>query len=374
VAIGAAAAFIGLAYMASRLFELQVLEAWVRVELQELATSVVIAVFCITLIASVNTSAQFLAGENSGVDMVGAAQTFLRDSVYHDGRELYTRLGDAYFNTARVASYAHTFGMSVAIASFSVSEAPASGLSTLVTQIGQAMDSTANFMMLSAAQISFLKFFSTASTVMLPVGIFLRAFSFTRKIGGLVLAAVIASAVIYPASFMVSREIYDKYSAKMMDKVGKINLPPAGNPPAASIICNPYMQAFVASPLPVVGGELGWSIIICVPLCAATAIVGAFAACYYGCANVIQIVYYILNATFPILMYVGVLAPFANGISSPMQYYAPLRDFALPATAEYSVLSLVVFLIPLIITMTLLRNLAMAFGGEPHLYGISKLI
>jgi hypothetical protein len=38
------------------------------------------------------------------------------------------------------------------------------------------------------------------------------------------------------------------------------------------------------------------------------------------------------------------------------------------------VLSLVFSLIPVIIAMSLLRNLAITFGGEPQLYGISRMI
>jgi hypothetical protein len=55
-------------------------------------------------------------------------------------------------------------------------------------------------------------------------------------------------------------------------------------------------------------------------------------------------------------------------------FYEPLRAYALPAVAKFSVLSLVVFFIPLIIAMVMLRNLAIVFGGEPQLYGISKLV
>jgi hypothetical protein len=88
--------------------------------------------------------------------------------------------------------------------------------------------------------------------------------------------------------------------------------------------------------------------------------------------------FYILKSTFPIAIYFHDLLPFAQQIGSPEKilkgYYAPLLNFALPATAKYVVLSLMVFLIPLIIAMVLLRNLAIAFGGEPQLYGISKLV
>jgi len=98
------AAFLGLAYMAAKLFELQVLEAWVRIELGELVKSMFIAVFCVALIASVNTASQFLSGESGSTDVIGAAQGFMQ-ALYSDGHALYTKLSIAYFNVAKVASY-----------------------------------------------------------------------------------------------------------------------------------------------------------------------------------------------------------------------------------------------------------------------------
>ena len=37
-------------------------------------------------------------------------------------------------------------------------------------------------------------------------------------------------------------------------------------------------------------------------------------------------------------------------------------------------LSIITFLIPIIITIVMLRNLAITFGAEPQLYGLAKLV
>ena len=374
MSIAISATFIGLAYMAGKLFQMQMLTAWVKIEVNELAASMIIAVFCVALIASVNTASQFLTGEPN-TSIIDSARDFLKNQVYSNGAFIHSKLSEAYFNAARVASYAYTAGVSVGVMSFSASESPASGLSPLVAQIGLGIDTVTNFMLLASAQSAFLKFFQSAAAVMLPVGIFLRSFSLTRKIGGVVLAAVIASAVIYPAGFFISKEVYKEYSADMIDNAKNIKVTDAGNPPLAGMVCNPWMQQFVQSPIPFLG-ETGWTIIICPIVCAPYFY--WYAACMEICRQVIFYTYMIIKSTFPVIAYAAVLAPFASSIGTSGDlikgYYEPLAEYALPAVAKFSVLSLVTFLIPLIIAMTLLRNFAIIFGGEPQLYGISKLV
>jgi hypothetical protein len=91
-----------------------------------------------------------------------------------------------------------------------------------------------------------------------------------------------------------------------------------------------------------------------------------------------ELIFMIVKALFPIIMYFAALRGYANDVgdfgSINTKYFEPMEQYALPAVAKYSVLSIVVFLIPVIITITLLRNLAITFGGEPQLYGLSKLI
>lgn len=376
ISFAIAALFIGLAYMAAKLFEVQVLDAWVKVELQELAASAIIAIFCISLIGSVNSAAQFLTGEKGATDVITMASGFLQNDVYADGRELYLKLAGVYFNIAKVASYSYTFGLSLGLVSASMSESPGAGLSPLLGQVGQAMDGVSNFMLLAASQSAFLKFFGSAAAVMLPVGIFLRSFSLTRKIGGVVLAAVIASAVIYPAGMLVSREIYKNYQQDLQASTGKIWVSDPGNPPSTGLVCNTAMQVFINSPLPFVGGELGWFLIVCLA-------VGWIPGMQFFCSapfyKIIEIGFTIIKSVFPMIMYLASLHPYANNLGNfggnvVPNYYDPLQQFALPAVVKYSVLSLAVFIIPVLVAVTLLRSLAVTFGGEPQLYGLSKLV
>jgi len=386
LAVIMSAAFLGLAYMASQLFQLRVLEGWVRIELGELVNSMVIAVFCVALIATVNGAAAFLSGEAGATDVISAAQQFMA-TLYGDGHALYTKLAIAYFNVAKVASYSYTAGTSLGgYATISYSSSPASGMSPLVSEVGQALDSVANFMLLAAAQAAFLKFFGAAALVMLPVGIFLRSFSFTRKIGATLLAATIASAVIYPASVLLSQQVYNTFSPEMkgLDASGggeafaNVRVKDAENPPASSVVCNTFMQYFVQSPIPFLGGEIGWWIIVATPICLIPAIaVAGFIPCMSFLYQVISLIFMIVKAIFPILLFASVFVTMENGTKPDKlldDFYVPLHDYALPTVAKFSVLSLTTFLIPIIITMSLLRGLAATFGGEAQLYGLSKMV
>ncbi|MEM4633951.1 MAG: hypothetical protein QW275_02230 [Candidatus Anstonellaceae archaeon] len=373
LSVGAAIALISLAYMAAKLFELPPLEAWVKIELQEVAKSVVIAVFCVALIATADSASQFLTGSPT---VSQAAVNFLKQDVFADGRGIYLKLTEVYFNLARIAGYAYTYGLNVMIASVSYSSSPGSGLSPLVGQAGQAMDTVASFMMLAAAQAAFVKFFASASVVLLPLGIFLRSFSLTRKIGGIVLAGAIASAVIYPSAIMVSREVYLTFQPDLQAGIEKISVKAPPNPPTITMICSPEMYTFTVSPIEFIGGELGWFGIFCFTI-------GQIPGMQWFCSQqfklIIEIIFYTIESAFPVILYQFLSIYETNaGIGSfagvKEGYFNPVENFVLPSVSKYSVLSLVVFLIPVIITITLMRNITTVFGGEPHLYGLSKLI
>ena len=402
LSIAISASFLGLAYMAGKLFQLNMLDAWVKIEIQELGAAIIIAVFCVAMIATADSAATFLTGQPPGTKVGDAANSAI-GMVYNDGQALYLKLSEAYFNIAKVASYSYTAGINLGPVSTSISDSPAAGLYPLVTEVGSAMDSTANLMLFLAAQQSFIIFFVNASLVMLPIGIFMRSFSLTRKVGGVVLAAVIASSVIYPAVFLASQEIYKTYQSDLQFYTSKISVRDPGNPPLASVVCSPAMQSFVESPLGALAaglgsafggggsqiggaigglateiagsqltGENGWKIIICR--------LTGLDLIWPACEPTITLIFVLVKSGFGMIMYPflsSYVGAGPSGIGSgamAMDYLQPLQLYALPAVSKFTVLVLVFSLIPIIIAMVLLRNLAILFGGEPQLYGISKLV
>jgi hypothetical protein len=85
----------------------------------------------------------------------------------------------------------------------------------------------------------------------------------------------------------------------------------------------------------------------------------------------------IIKSLFPILLWATVFSTMDAGIKPDKlmeDYYQPILDYALPTVAQFAVISLVTFLIPIIITLSLLRALSLSFGGEAQLYGLSRLV
>ena len=377
LSIGISFLLIALLYMAGKFLEIPILDAWAKTEVQEIAASAVIAVLCISLIATTNSAAQFLSGESGATDVISAAKDFLETKLYADGRTLYVNLARAYFNIARVVSY--TFSISVSNLPFlpltlSYSQSPGAGLSPLLGQVSQGMDTVANFMTLAAAQFAVLTFFGTAAAIMLPIGIFLRSFSFTRRIGGTLLAAAIAAAVIYPSSVLLSKAIYETYRADLTTTIGEVKVRAPPEPPLSDIICSPAMTVFLMSPIPFIGGETGWFTTFCIAL---GWIPGLQFFCSPAFESIIKVVFILVNFFFsvimmPILLIQSLLVSNWSTVNST--YYAPMSTFALQAVVKYSVLSLVSFIIPVMVTVTLIKGLASYFGGEQQLYGLSKLI
>ena len=170
---------------------------------------------------------------------------------------------------------------------------------------------------------------------------------------------------------MVSREIYDNYRPAMRSAFAGISVPDPGNPPLTGVVCSPAMQTFLMSPLPFVGGEMGWFMLTCLA-------VGWIPGMQFFCSNVffniLQISFEIIKTTFGAIVGLTVLLPYAGHLADFSgnvipNYYTPLQQFAMPSIVQYSVLSLVVFLVPVIIAVTLLRNFALLFGGEPQTTG-----
>lgn len=364
IAIIMASAVLGLAYMLGSLLEVQILSAWVKVELKELVNTAVFAVFCIGLIASVDLASSWLTGTNNGA--IDAAKNFLKNELYEDGRALYHKAVETYFNVAKLSGYSYTASSSLYILSIGFSIAPYSGISPLVAQLGQATDTAVSFMLLVASQWSFVTFFESASLILLPVGIFLRAFGVTRKLGALLMGSTIAVGVIYPASILVSKEIYQNFKDDLKNTISQINVPPPPKYPLNSIVCNQIVSHVIESPLaPVLGGEEGWSFLACL----------AFPLLCAALHTIITIAFILARAGFSIAISLYLMSSGKWGYDTIQSNYVNnIHDYLLPAVAKFSVLSIVTFLIPIIITIVMVRQLVLLFGGEPQLYGLSKII
>jgi len=367
VAVAVSAAFIGLAYMASQLFNVPALGAWVKIELQELVISAVIVVMLVAMAASINSAVAFASGSDNAYD---AAVNYL-DGMRNSGTILHDKLLHVGYLVNIAAGFSYSVSISAIYAGGNYGSAPRSGLGGLAGAVGNAVDSVALTVLFISAQKVFLVFFVSVSTIIMPLGVVLRTFPLTRKLGALLLAAGVGTAIIYPAAIAVAGEIYEVYGQDMQNKIAKADLgvPNIGSPPGSDLLCNPGMQWFASG----FGlGDLFWSIAICTPVCAATAAVGGFWACWKGCSNTVTIVYSLMTSSYGLTMWPVSLNYI--GEYDAQDYFDPINANALPAATEFSVLALVFSLLPIIVAIVLIRNFAVLFGGESQLYGLFKLV
>ena len=96
--------------------------------------------------------------------------------------------------------------------------------------------------MLAAAQIQMLKFFQAISLpILLPLGIALRSFTFTRKTGSTLIALAIIGAVVFPLSILASKAIYDETYMLF----GSLPIPPITSDMTGVMLISPEQGAKV---------------------------------------------------------------------------------------------------------------------------------
>lgn len=384
MAVVLSAAFIGMAYMVSQLFNAPALGAWVKIEVQELAMSAMIVVFLVAMVATVNSAVRFATGSN---DAYSAAIGYL-DEVRDLGLVLHQKLVEVGFwvNMAVGFSYSTAVSVTPIKVGGNWSSAPASGMGGLAGAVGNAVDSVALMALLVGAQKVFLVFFMSIVAIVMPLGVVLRTFPLTRRIGALLLGAGVGIAVVYPTALVLSKEIYENYAAQIEGRIDNAakGVPHLGAPPASDVMCNPKVQ-FVASGFGL--GEIGWWLAICSVSCPISAAIqcagtgpgyGAcfaakFAYCFnYSCREATDKWYSIGTSAFAVGM--GEISREYISDADAAEYFNAINEHALPAATEYIVLMLVLFLLPLIFTIVLVRNFISLFGGESQLYGLFKLV
>jgi hypothetical protein len=366
-----AALFIGLAYMAAKLLENPAIEAWVRIEAGELFISLIIIVLLLSLNTGANALTQMLTGDPS---YQAAANSYLEEFRNAAG-DLYNRMAEVSFRVNKAVGF--SFSASYApfdFISFTASAAPRSGMGELLGAVNNAMDSLSLTILFLEAQRLFLIFFLNAAVITFPLGIVLRTFPLTRKLGAVVLAAAVATAVVYPLGLVVSKQIYNAYSPSILEKAVKLpdQVPDIGRPSVLGVsvvelYCDPLMQQFTSA----FGmGEVFYDFVICTPACALTLFAGP--VCFETCKRIVEGLYHFVTTGFSAAMMLP-LSHYVTKVDAEA-YFNAVNDTALPAITNTIVLSIVLSLLPIIASVVMLRSLAVAFGGDAQLYGLYKIL
>ena len=358
---------ISITYIIAKAFSLPALEAWTKIEMQEALISALVLCIVLAAVTSSNAIVAVMTGEP---DYMGAA---LGTLTYQQAvmRNIFTETMELNHYIAKIAGFSYSQSAGALIVSAYWSRVPMGGLSALSLPMATAMDQLSLAMLTTSAQKLFLQFFAfVVPTFLLPLALVLRTFPLTRKIGAALIAVAVGLYILFPFSIILGGAIYNSVknapgsdiSQAKIDAIADAATMDIGDPPLSGFICSKTIATFTSI------GELGWGLLICIPLMIASLGIINWGMCY----PIVQLVYLIAVSTFPL------------GMTSALQGYVTRKDWhvlynslynnALPAASMSLMLSLVLFLLAVIVTVSATRAIAVALGGEGQLYGLSKLV
>ncbi|MDO8339342.1 MAG: hypothetical protein Q7T16_01665 [Candidatus Burarchaeum sp.] len=281
---------------------------------------------------------------------------------------VYRQLSKANRYISKMTTFSYNIAIPLYLFSASVYKAPHAGLSYLPGLIGGGMDALASSIFIQVSQKLLLDFFHAVSfSWILPFGLALRSFTFSRKLGATLIAIAIGTYVVYPLTIAFAAGVYD---APGMVKDISINLP--NEPPNLqdTAICSPFVQNFMWV------GSITWWFVWFTPECTGTTFLG-YLECMLAVYPEAQSIFNGINAVF-LLAYAPTLWDYAFKVH-PEALYNLLADptnpqAILPAVSHNAMITAVLSVFSIILTVSATRSLSMQLGGDVQFYGIYKLI
>lgn len=264
------ALLLGIAYMAGSLLSDDKIKAWVRKEAGQVLYSAIILLIALGTIQVLDNALRFviIAGGDSdwqayiqnGVCCDPATHPCIKiatrpchfevayDYLQMQYESLRRNLGSYLLNHyagSLLSSLRAGFGARVLVHVGSFSAAPLSGLSIGNDYFSILFDLTLKNMMLLRAQQVFLDYFWLAFfPVMLSLGLVMRMFYFTRKLGGTLVALAIAGYYVFPMFYVLVDTVFFKFMGGAInpavgpyydpDDPVNLRLPFVGEPPDLS--------------------------------------------------------------------------------------------------------------------------------------------
>ncbi|VVC03837.1 Uncharacterised protein [Candidatus Burarchaeum australiense] len=390
IALFISALIVSLAYMLSKGFHLPALEAWSKVEYRELVVTTVLIAGLALGMGLVDIGVNQLAqgplnlqfGTVSGTPapiasctpaptptfsaMYDFAQCYLAGSADYM-LLVYNKLLDADRYVAKMTSFYYNIAIPLFLVSASFSGAPYAGLNVLSSLIAAGLDALAAAIFIQSAQSVLLQFFwDNSFRWILPLGIVLRTFTFSRKLGATLIAIAIGTYVVYPMTLVFAAGVYSQPSI-MRDIT--INLPHEPPDLQDTMICNQFVQEFTWL------GSITWWFIWYTPKCV------GFAHGYWVCMlqeypKALSL-YSKVNSVF-LVKYASTLKEYAavnvNDIYYGLVDRTDPNKGALAAVSHDAMITAALAVFSIIITLSATRSLSQQLGGDSQFYGIYKLI
>jgi len=194
-------ALVALAYMIGMGFHLPKLQAWAKDELYQAIASALLAILILSFATTINATMVTVYGQ----DPFGIASSYINSIV--------TSLL-VFFAT--IVSMDAVFGIFQNLAlkamptqtGFNIS--PFTGLAPITAMLTMGMEALLGGIGLMIGQNAFLSFIRNQLQILLPIGLALRAFPFSRSAGGAMIAVFLGFYIFYPFLWVFDSAIYNE--------------------------------------------------------------------------------------------------------------------------------------------------------------------
>ncbi len=376
-------------YFISKYVDSPQISAKAKNEFWAIISTVIMGAIIYILISGTFTGAQLnavLVGGETTADF----NTIVEGAVHAQFTQVQTAYREFYKGYYAIAkltgfSYTATAGFPSLVTGFT-SQVPNIGLTPILGQYSQAFGTLGQSMLFLISERIIIKFSLFAvPKYFLPLGLLLRVFAPTRKLGSTIIAVSIALFFVLPFATVLTGELYKAIPfsntqtaiQEMNNKI--LSVMPLNAQPIGSV-----GRAFVCSPVMGVIAGLGLNGFVwtsCLITCGITAIFGpAFAACFSGCiaSNIFPALYLILMPGAQVLMSLGVGGvmggPFDLTGAEVETIVEALTQYILPAISYQWLFSVLLPIINYIITIGAIRSLSTVIGGDVQLYGLTKVL
>jgi len=230
--------------------------------------------------------------------------------------------------------------------------------------------------------------------LLLPIAIFLRTFSPTRKMGTTMIAFTLGILIALPISIILGDMIYDALDPSSM--IDSFSIPDPGNPPRFAEVCSPAISAVAELK------EYGFWFTTCTPICMTYAALTcahyltfmphAYPICYRSmflscwkpyvpflvdpgwCWPIAENIYNLILNEHQIA-YSNQLAGYAKLTPGEIDnIYDNVMGTALNAVVYNFIVLGTILIFTIILTIGTIRSIAFALGGDVYFYGLARLV
>jgi len=372
--------FLAIMIMFANALSSPALMAWTKSEIRELIAGVILVAILFSLFITSQELSKAITGQE---DYILASANVIENmlgnetSGYDTGYENVIRAATKIRIGATYSPYAT---IPVWLFSLMYSSSPLSGISIVLISLGQATQGLTNVIFLyEGLRLLILFFHSTIPTIILPLAFAVRLIPFTRRIGNTLIAVSLGAIVLLPLSVLIAGEINSliNYPDLTISNMGDLE-PHPWPMELGTVFCGlkPIRFMFTLT-------DYGFAAIICLPLLLIPIVgAGLFSACYTLVSEVV----------YPIIMTVVKLAQLiilaiwlawseisvgVSGGFGSLGWPKDVVNILLPFLENVNNAILVGYVdlvVIAIITISGIKSISTALGGEWYLAGVERLI